>query len=207
MAAGARRSRRAEYAEATRQAIVDAARELFRARGYFATKVDEIAVGARVSPATVYAVAGGKQGLLSTLVGIWSAAPIVAESRELIVGLTDPEEIMREPAAMTRAMRQDYGDIMRVVLDTAPHDATAAEGLATATARYRAGLGAVASHLAGLGALREDVGAGAALDVLWFYFGYAGFFTLVDDNGWSYPQAEAWLLTAATQALLRPAAA
>ena len=24
-----------------------------------------------------------------------------------------------------------------------------------------------------------------ATDVLWFYFGYAGFFTLTDDNSWS----------------------
>src|SRR5258705_11212689 len=36
-------------------------------RGYFATKVDDIAALARVAPATVYAVSGGKQGLLRTL--------------------------------------------------------------------------------------------------------------------------------------------
>jgi AcrR family transcriptional regulator len=52
-------SRRAEYAEATRKAIADAARQLFCQRGYFATKVDDIANQARVAPATVYAVLGG----------------------------------------------------------------------------------------------------------------------------------------------------
>src|SRR5689334_22358995 len=36
-------SRREEYAEATRQAILQAARRLFSERGYFSTKVDEIA--------------------------------------------------------------------------------------------------------------------------------------------------------------------
>ena len=51
-------SRREEYAEATRQAIVGAARRLFSERGYFATKVDDIAALARVAPATVYAVSG-----------------------------------------------------------------------------------------------------------------------------------------------------
>jgi hypothetical protein len=40
------------------------------------------------------------------------------------------------------------------------------------------------------------------VDILWFYFGYAGFFTLVDDNGWSYPRAEQWLCTTAAAALL-----
>ena len=53
--------------EATRQAIVKAARQLFSERGYFATKVDDVAALARVAPATVYAVSGGKQGLLRTL--------------------------------------------------------------------------------------------------------------------------------------------
>ena len=34
-------SRREEYAEATRRAILEAARQLFSERGYFATKVDD----------------------------------------------------------------------------------------------------------------------------------------------------------------------
>jgi len=53
--AGARRMMRGQ---ATRQAIVEAARRLFSERGYFATKVDDIAALARVAPATVYAVSG-----------------------------------------------------------------------------------------------------------------------------------------------------
>jgi hypothetical protein len=53
-----------------------------------------------------------------------------------------------------------------------------------------------------LGALREGVSPDEALDILWFYFGYAGFFTLVDDNGWPYAKAEQWLLAAASAALL-----
>src|SRR5580698_7101712 len=73
-------SRREEYAEATRRAIVAAARRLFSERGYFATKVDEIAALARVAPATVYAVSGGKQGLLRTLMDIGTTAPVVAET-------------------------------------------------------------------------------------------------------------------------------
>ena len=57
-------TRRAEYAETTRRAIVAAARELFSKQGFFSTKVDEIAARARVSPATVYAASGGKHDLL-----------------------------------------------------------------------------------------------------------------------------------------------
>ncbi|CDO90888.1 TetR family transcriptional regulator [Mycobacterium triplex] len=197
-------SRRAEYAEATRQAAVDAARRLFREKGYFATTVNEIAAEARVSPATVYAVNGGKQGLLSTLIDIWSAAPEVAEAVQHIESLDDPAEILRYTTALTRQMRQDYGDIMRVVIAAAPHDGTAAEGLAIGTRRYRHGTEIVARRIAELGGLRDGLDAGAALDIIWFYLGYAGFFTLVDDNGWSYAKAEQWLCDAVSQAVLRP---
>jgi AcrR family transcriptional regulator len=196
-------SRRAEYAQATRQAAVDAARHLFREKGYFATTVNEIAAAARVSPATVYAVNGGKQGLLSALIDEWSAAPIVAEAIQHIESLDDPVELLRYTAAVTRQMRQDYGDIMRVVIGAAPHDDKAAAALALGTARYRAGHAVAARRLAELGALRDGMDADAALDIMWFYLGYAGFFTLVDDNGWSYAKAEEWLFHAAGHAVLR----
>ena len=196
-------SRRAEYAEVTRRAIVDASRRLFSQKGYFATKVDEIADAARVSPATVYGVTGGKAGLLRTLIDEWSDAPVVEQTRKQIEQLDDPMKIIRVVAALTNDMRRDYRDIMRVVLATAPHDSAAAEGLDIATKRYRAGLRAAAQRLARLKALRDDIDIDRALDVLWFYFGYSGFFTLVDDNGWSYSQAEDWLCTEAAHALLR----
>ena len=64
MAKASRMTRRDEYAQATRQAILDAARQLFAERGYFATKVDDIAAKARVAPATVYAVTGGKYAVI-----------------------------------------------------------------------------------------------------------------------------------------------
>jgi len=197
-------SRRAEYAEATRHAAVDAARRLFAEKGYFATTVNEIATEARVSPATVYAVNGGKQGLLRALIDHWSIAPEVAEATDHIQNLDEPAEILRYLTAMTRRMREDYGDIMRVVIAAAPHDQTAAEGLALGTRRYRAGDAIAARRLAELGALRDGIDADAALDIIWFYLGYAGFFTLVDENKWSYPKAQDWLCQAVSHALLKP---
>jgi AcrR family transcriptional regulator len=197
-------SRRAEYAEATRQAAVDAARRLFRDKGYFATTVNEIAAEARVSPATVYAVNGGKQGLLRTLIDVWSVAPVVAVAEERIRSLDNPVEIVRYTTAVVRGMREDYGDIMRVVIAAAPHDDTAATGLVLGTRRYREGVRVAVQRIAELGGLRDGMDADAALDIMWFYLGYAGFFTLVDDNGWSYAQAEEWLFAAVRQALLQP---
>jgi AcrR family transcriptional regulator len=195
------KSRRSEYAEATRQAIVDAARLLFASKGYFSTTVEEIARQARVAPATVYAVAGGKQGLMRTLVDVWSQAPVVAESLGRQNLLSDPDEILRHAAATVRAMREEYGDIMRMLLATAPSNETAGEGLKVATGRYRAAVTAVAGRLGETGGLRPGMSVGQAADILWFYFGYGAFFTLVDDNGWSYDQAEQWLVGQARLAL------
>jgi AcrR family transcriptional regulator len=197
------RSRRQEYAEATRQAILDAARRLFGKHGYFSAKVDEIAALARVAPATVYAVSGGKHGLLRTLMDIWTTAPIVETTVRTIEKLDDPTAILELVAATCRSMREDSGDIIRVILNTAPHDSEVAETLAIATRRYRKALVRIGRRLTDLGALRDGVDLNQAVDVLWFYFGYSGLFTLVDDNGWSYERAEQWLYTQASRALLR----
>jgi AcrR family transcriptional regulator len=55
---------RTEQARLTRQRIIDAARELFVARGYARTTVADIARAADGSPETVYALFDGKYGLL-----------------------------------------------------------------------------------------------------------------------------------------------
>jgi AcrR family transcriptional regulator len=196
-------TRREEYAKATRQAIVDSARWLFSERGYFSTKVDEIAASARVAPATVYAVSGGKHGLLDTLMEMWTTVPIVAATIENIEAMDDPAAILRLVAAACRSIQEEFGDIIRVLLTTAPHDQAVADSLKAATSRYRQSFVPIARRLSDQGALREGVDVTQAVDVFWFYFGYAGLFTLHDDNGWSYERAERWLCEEASRALLR----
>ena len=61
---------------------------------------------------------------------------------------------------------------------TAPHDPVVAAQLQTATAVYRKGHVSVAERLAALGALRAGIDVAYAVDVFWFYFGDAFFFTL-----------------------------
>jgi AcrR family transcriptional regulator len=199
--------RRDEYAQATRQGIVDAARRLFCERGYFATKVDDIAALARVSPATVYAVSGGKQGLLRTLMDLSSARPVIAAALEEIEKLDDPAAIIRVVAATCRSMREEFGDILRFLIATAPHDRVVAEGLAGVMTRCRQAFVPVSQRLSDLGGLREELDVADAVDVLWFYFGFSALFTLHDENGWSYERAGRWLCEQANSALLRQAPA
>jgi AcrR family transcriptional regulator len=197
-----RMTRRDEYAAATRQAILDAARKLFAERGYFATKVDDIASMARVAPATVYAVTGGKYGLLTELIRTWTTDPIVETTNIHMIEMTDPVAIILELAAGSRRMREQYEDIMRVVLATAPHDEAVAKALRAATAVYRKAFVPIAERLLQLGALRRELDIAGAVDLFWFYFGYTSYFTLHDDNGWSYDRAEHWLADRACRDLL-----
>jgi AcrR family transcriptional regulator len=202
MAESPKRTRRQDYAEATRQAIIDAARRLFAEHGYFATKVDDIAAEARVAPATVYAVTGGKQNLLNILITAWTTDPIVEQTLSNVDTSTDPAAIIREVASASRTMREAYVDVIRVMLATAPHDEAVAQQEQAATAIYRAALAPIAERLVQLDGLQPGISAADAVDLLWFYFGYSSYFTLHDDNGWSYERAEHWLADQAIAALL-----
>ena len=57
------KTRRAEYAEATRRALVDAGRELFATKGYAETSTEEIVRRARVTRGALYHHFAGKEEL------------------------------------------------------------------------------------------------------------------------------------------------
>jgi AcrR family transcriptional regulator len=195
-------TRRQEYAQATRQAIIDAARQLFSQRGYFSTKVEDIAALARVAPATVYAASGGKHGLLCTLIELWTNAPVVAATLDRIGQMEDPVAIFRLIAATSRHVHEEFGDIIRVILVTASHDQPMSESFAAGASHSRQALMPVAQRLSDLNVLREGLDVNQAADVLRFYFGFSSFSTLHDENGWSYERAERWLFEEASRALL-----
>lgn len=61
------KSRREEYAEATRQALIDSAGELFAARGYHATSIEDVVRRARVTRGALYHHFAGKQELFEAV--------------------------------------------------------------------------------------------------------------------------------------------
>jgi AcrR family transcriptional regulator len=192
-------TRRADYAALTRQAIIEAGYALFADKGYFATRVEDIAREAKVAVTTVYTVVGGKAGLIRILIDRWSQAPLIGAELARLPEIDDPDVILRRVARSTRAMREEHGDLMRLLLATAPHDEAVADGLRVGTERYRAVIAAVVERLDQLGGLGVPVQR--ARDILWFYFGFAGYFTLVDENHWSLEESETWLLDQTRHAL------
>ena len=197
------RSRREEYADQTRAAVIAAARQLFAENGFFQTKVEQIAKLSRVSPATVYAQCGGKQGLLRLLMDSWTQSQAVAESYQESLAAADAALIMQTLSAAYLQITKEWGDVIRVVIEVAPHDGESAEVLATAQKRHNHSLTEICRHLEHIGALRDDVDARLATQIITYYYGIDGLLRAHDVFGWSLERANQWLLAHASAAILR----
>src|ERR1700753_1656180 len=197
------RPRREEYADQTRAAVIAAARRLFAENGFFQTKVEQIARLSRVSPATVYAQCGGKQGLLRSLMDGWTQAPLVTESLQESLAATDPALVMRTLSAAYLQITRQWGDVIRAVIGVAPHDDEAGAVLATAQRRHNRNLTAICHHLGDIGALRDDVDARLATRIITYYYGIDGLLRTRDVFGWSLERSNEWLLARASAAVLR----
>ena len=201
---GVATGRRAEYAQATQEAIRAAARELFLTNGYFATRVEDIARTARVAPATVYAVGGGKNGLLRDLIESTTGS---AENRELLARLAEirePGELIKAIVGISAGKFADWSPLLRQVYAVAPQEPTVRESLDLAHAGLRNGLAVTARRLAELGALKPGLDAAGATDILWFHLSNAAYFSLTDDLSWPLERAKAWLTESLASALLTP---
>jgi AcrR family transcriptional regulator len=84
-------SRRQEYSASTKRALVEVATELFTARGYAGTSLDEIVAGARVTKGALYHHFSGKQALFeSVFVNVEGEAATAI--RKAVRGNRDPWE-------------------------------------------------------------------------------------------------------------------
>jgi AcrR family transcriptional regulator len=194
--------RRVEYARQTREAIMDAARSLFVEKGYFAAKVEEIAAAARVAPASVYA-AGGKRGLLRTLIESGTTAEDVPVILDRIAGSDDPVGLIGFIVQATRERFEQWSGLMRQVAAAAPQEPSVREIEQIAHASLRHGLSLTARRLAELDVLRDDVDTDRATDLLWLHLCNAAYFIRTDDLGWSLDESQDWLNEALRSALLR----
>src|ERR1700689_1715665 len=197
------RPRREEYADQTRAAVIAAARRLFAENGFFQAKVEQIARLSRVSPATVYAQCGGKQGLLRSLMDSWTQAPVVAGTYQDSLAPADAGLVMQTLGAAYLQITRQWGDVIRVVIDVAPHDGESAAVLATAQKRHHHNLTAICRHLEGIGALRDGVDARLATRIITYYYGIDGLLRTRDVFGWSLERSNKWLLANVSAAVLR----
>ena len=196
--------RRQQAAAATREAIIEAAQELFACQGYARTTVAQIAEAAQVAANTVYTSVGGKPQLLAAITEGGTGDPDVAETLTAVARTTDPAQVIRLTAAGTRRVNQRRAKAVAVLLDSAQADPAAAEMLRVTVRYYRDTLATLARRLEDLDAV-QSADLNRAADVFWYLFGWTSWRTLITDLGWSWDEAEQWLAQQGIDALLRPA--
>ena len=194
--------RRQQAAAATREAIIEAALELFACQGYARTTVAQIAEAARVAANTIYTSVGGKPQLLAAITESGTGDPDVAETLTAVARTSDPAEVIRLTAAGTRQVNERRAKAVAVLLDSAQADPAAAEMLQVTVRYYRETLGTLAGRLEDLGAVQSP-DLNRAADVFWYLFGWTSWRTLITDLGWSWDAAEQWLAQRGIDALLR----
>jgi AcrR family transcriptional regulator len=83
------KSWRGQQADATKERIANAARQLFASAGYASTSIDAIAGEAGVGVRTVYAAFGSKREILSAICEAWLERARARETAEAVLARTD----------------------------------------------------------------------------------------------------------------------
>ncbi len=193
-------SLREERAAVTRGRITDAARRLFRSRGYGATTLTDVAREAGVAVQTIYAVYRSKPGILRALRESVQQQP---EAEALFDEALREGDGDRKLALFASSIRQRWecgADVVAIHRDAATADrAIRAEVDKVLTIR-RSGLGRLVRSLDDLSAADADVKrATAILDALTLPEVYL---ELVDVHGWTPDEYEAWLGRSLRQQLI-----
>ncbi|NQX37156.1 TetR/AcrR family transcriptional regulator [Herbiconiux sp. VKM Ac-2851] len=188
----------------TRRDVTAAARKLFAEHGYEQTTVAMIAREARVSPATVYAQCGGKEGLLSTLMDMWTTSPtvgrIISDAAE---GLTGRDKL-RILADGYVAHAAEAGDIMRIVERAAASSTPAEEFMEIADSRHTEALEIITKGIADVGELADGLSVTDAAKIVYFHFRNPQLVLASETFGWGIDRAQRWLLERVEAAILKP---
>src|SRR2546422_9180073 len=106
---GVKRSKHAERSEATRAALVAAARELFASRGYAAVATEEIVRAAGVTRGALYHHFAGKQELFQAVYEAVEEQLVADIGAVAIAAASDPLEALRGRAQAVLDAREDPG--------------------------------------------------------------------------------------------------
>ena len=195
--------RRAEAAAGTRRAILAAALELFREEGYRHATLVKIAARASVSVNAVYSSVGAKPQLLVQLVAEVTADPTIRAAVDALDDFASGSAILRALANGTRRVLEQHDWLLSELYDNAASDGQIYEAIVVAEAAYSRRVALVGARLAERGVLRRDITGDRATAMLRFHFSYSPWREL-RNAGWTWPDAEEWLLDQAGHALIDP---
>jgi AcrR family transcriptional regulator len=196
---------RAEQAQRTRAAVLDAAGRCFLEKGYAGTTMKDVAAAAGVSVQTVFGL-GTKASLLlacvdRAVVGDDEAVPLA--QRELFTRLLDspsPADKLAALGDMARRYVPLTVPMLRVFADAAAGDAEIAEAWAEYERRRRADnrvlIGALVPWL------RAGLDVDRATDIVWALFTHVPGDKLIGDRDWTLDEYADFLVDAVDRLLL-----
>ncbi|MDP9020251.1 MAG: TetR/AcrR family transcriptional regulator [Actinomycetota bacterium] len=190
---------RRTQSEATRQRILEAARQLMIERGYRATTVAEIARRGGVHVDTVYELAGRKPMLLRELIEqalSGTGGAVVAEERGYVKAIRAEPDPARKLAIYAGAVREIQARMAPLLL--ALRDASATEPEAEQvwreiSDRRAANMRKLAGDLEDAGGLRAGLSIDEAADVIWATNSSELYVLLTVERGWPPERYERWL--------------
>lgn len=191
--------RRGAKAQATRWAIIDAARRLFVERGYSSTSVSAIASQAGVAPETIYADFGSKRAILAKVLEVALAAhdaPVaLVDWPELssVRAEPDPTRKIQLLAGLYRAIYQRSAAVLDVMRAAAYSEPQLAEVLRVNQQERFVAQAKTMQHFAQAGALRPGVTVQEATDSFWAIGSPEVYMFLVRNLWWAPDQYERWL--------------
>ncbi|QSR26479.1 TetR family transcriptional regulator [Nocardioides aromaticivorans] len=183
-------------AEASRAAVLAAARDLFVAQGYGATTIDQVAARAGVSKPTVFTAVGNKATLLKVVRDVALAGddePRTVTEREDVAAIAEAGDLERAIAltvghiAEVNARAHAVHEVIRGASGTDPVIAGLWE---EAEAQRHVGAGHLLSRLGAT----PTVPRRQAHDRLWLLMAPDHYHRLVVRRGWSREAYEQWLV-------------
>jgi AcrR family transcriptional regulator len=201
--------RRREQAMETRRDILKAAQVLFEKQGYASTTMAAIAAEAGVAFKTVYVAFETKSSILHAiwdllLRGAEDAAPVGALPwyREVIEE-RDPYRQLQLNARNSRMVKQRIAAVAGVIRSAAPSDTDIAALWARIQISFYENQRAIVTTLDAKKALKPELDATRAADILWTLSHPDLWLLLVGERGWTPEAYERWFAEAACTQLLK----
>jgi AcrR family transcriptional regulator len=189
-------------AEATKRAILAAARKVFTSSGYSAATIDAVAAAAEVSTPTVYAVFGSKAALLSALVADAGSDSDIRALVERTLNETDPRRRVSGAAKVVRTIIQRESATLALLREAGTGRPELEVARRQVHEQQRAALARAVRPIAERGELARGMSAAEAAATFAAIASPESYAFFVDELGWSGARWERWLANAAIRLLL-----
>ena len=184
---------REAQASATKRVILKAARSVFSESGYAIATIEAVALAARVSVPTVYAVFGSKPGLLSALVADAGSDPRIRRLAGRAMAEREPRKRLAAVAKVVRTIMQEEASLLRVLREAGTGRPELEAARRQGHLQQREALTGGLRLLVETKSLRPGITFEEAVATLCDLASPESYSLLVDEFGWSPARWERWL--------------